>query len=71
MQKKYRIEIDCANCARKVEEAVNKIDGVKNANINFMLGKMTVEYHDGVNVDEVFKKIKNTGERIDPDFEIK
>ena len=48
MKKKFKlIDLDCANCAAKMEEATKKTAGVKNANVNFMLLKMTVDFEDG------------------------
>lgn len=43
MKKKFKIEIDCAACALKVEEALNKLNCIDNVSINFMMGKMTIE----------------------------
>ena len=47
MKKKYDIEVDCANCANKMEEAAKKTNGVKNAIVNFMALKMEVEFEEG------------------------
>ena len=47
MKKTYKIDVDCANCANKMEEAANKTEGVKNAVVNFMTLKMNVEFEDG------------------------
>ena len=47
MKKSYKIDVDCANCAAKMEEAAKKVEGVKNAAVNFMLLKMNVEFDDG------------------------
>ena len=47
MKKSYKIEVDCANCANKMEEAANKTPGVKNAVVNFMTLKMNVEFEEG------------------------
>ena len=44
MKKSYKIEVDCPNCAAKMEMAANKTEGVKEANVNFMLLKMKVEF---------------------------
>ena len=43
MKKSYKVEIDCPNCAAKVENAVNKLDGVTKCTINFMTQKLTLE----------------------------
>ena len=46
MEKIYKIEVDCANCALKMEEAARKTEGVKNAAVNFMALKMTVDFEE-------------------------
>ena len=46
MKKKFKCEIDCANCAAKVEDAIKKLDGVQDAKVNFMLQKFTLEAAD-------------------------
>ena len=47
MKKTYKIEVDCANCANKMEEAAKKTQGVKDAAVNFMALKMIVEFEEG------------------------
>ena len=47
MKKSYKIEVDCANCANKMEEAAKNTAGVKDATVNFMALKMIVEFEDG------------------------
>ena len=47
MKKSYKIEVDCANCANKMEDAAKKTAGVKDATVNFMMLKMNVEFEDG------------------------
>ena len=71
MIKKYKINVDCANCANKMEEKINKLDEVKNANINFLTSKMTIEYENNCDIDKVFETIKTICKRIDSDVEIK
>lgn len=58
MKKNFKIEVDCANCANKMEEYANEVDGVKTAVVNFMTLKMIVEFEDGVEWKEVAKLIK-------------
>jgi len=70
MKKTYKIEVDCANCANKVEAAVQKMDGVLNASVNFMALRMKVEYADGADEAAVVKQIRKTGKKIDSDFDI-
>ena len=56
MKKAYKIEVDCANCAAKMEDAVKKVDGVNDAVISFMAQKLTVDFADGADVESVFKQ---------------
>ena len=55
MKKSYKIEVDCANCANKMEDAARKTAGVKNAVVNFMMLKMNVEFEDGADPKEVMQ----------------
>ena len=57
MNKVYKIEVDCANCANKMETATKATDGVKNAVVNFMALKMTVEFEDGADEKKVMKQV--------------
>ena len=70
MTKTYKIEVDCANCANKMEEATNKTDGVKSATVNFMTLKMKVEFEDGADEKEVMKKVLKNCKRVEDDCEI-
>ena len=58
MKKTYKIDVDCANCANKMEDAANKVEGVATATVNFMLLKMIVEFEDGVDEKKVMKQTK-------------
>ena len=55
MKKTYKVEVDCANCAAKMEEVVKKTPGVKDAALSFMTLKLKVEFEDGADVDAVMK----------------
>ena len=70
MKKVFKIEVDCANCAAKVEKAISKIEGVKEVNINFMTQKMLFETDDE-KFDELLKQAIKTGKKVEPDFEVK
>ena len=70
MKKAYKIEVDCANCANKMEEAANKIAGVKKATVNFMALKMIVEFEDGADAGEVMKNVLASCRKIESDCEI-
>ncbi len=69
MKKKFKCEIDCANCAAKVQDAILKIDGVENASVNFMTQKFMLEADDD-RFDEILKEAVKVGRRIEPDFEV-
>lgn len=70
MKETYNIEVDCANCANKIEEVVNKIDGVASATVNFMTLKMNVVFDEGVNEKQVMKNILKAYKKIDSDCDI-
>lgn len=70
MNKIYKIEVDCANCANKMEVAANKISGVKSASVNFMALKMNVEFEDGADVKKVMAEVLKACRKIEPDCEI-
>ena len=63
-------DLDCANCAAKMEQAIKKIDGVVSVSINFMAQKMTLEVADG-SFEDVIAKIKSTIKKIEPDCKLK
>lgn len=69
MQKKFNIEVDCANCAAKIENAVKNLPGVVNASVSFMAQKMVLEAEDA-RFDEVLKQGVKAAKKIEPDFEI-
>ena len=69
MKKAYKIDIDCANCAAKVEAAVNKLEGVKKCIVSFMTGKLTLET-DSDDQTEIMKEVIKTAKKIEPDCEI-
>ena len=68
MKKTYKIEVDCANCAAKIEAALNKLDGVNRATVNFLTQKLTIE-SDG-DIVALLPLIEKTGKKVDDDFEI-
>lgn len=70
MKKTYKIEVDCANCANKMEEATKKTAGVKNATVNFMALKLIVEFEDGADVDAVMKEVVKNCKVVEDDCEI-
>ena len=70
MKKTYKIEVDCANCANKMEEATKKTAGVKDATVNFMALKLIVEFEDGADVDAVMKEVVKNCKIVEDDCEI-
>ena len=70
MKKSFKIEVDCANCANLVEEAVKKVAGVKSANVVFMTQKMKIEFNDDADIDAVMKEVVRVAKKVEPDFEI-
>jgi copper chaperone CopZ len=70
MKKTFKlIDLDCANCAAKMEEAIKKIDGVQNATVSFMTQKLTLEAEDSI-FDNVVKKTVECVKKVEPDCTI-
>ena len=70
MKKTYSIEVDCANCANKMELAARKTDGVKSATVNFMMQKLIVEFEEGSDPAAVMKAVVRSCRRVESDCEI-
>ncbi len=71
MKKRFELEdLDCANCALKMEEAIKKIDGVHSASVSFVTQKMTVEADDD-RFDQIMKQVVKTCKKVEPDCVIK
>ena len=70
MKKTYKIEVDCANCANKMEDATKKTEGVKSATVNFMTQKMIVEFEDSKDPSEVMKAVLKNCKKVEDDCEI-
>lgn len=70
MKKTYKIEVDCANCANKMEEAAKKTNGVKEAVVNFMALKMKVEFEEGYEADSVMLEVRKNCKKVEDDCEI-
>ena len=71
MKKVINLEdLDCANCAAKMECVVKKVEGVTNANVNFMMQRMTVEI-DSENPQTVLAEIKKVCKKVEPDCILK
>lgn len=70
MKKTYKIDVDCANCAAKMEQAAKNSEGVKDAVVNFMTLKMKVEFEEGADVDTVMQAVLKNCKKVESDCEI-
>ena len=70
MNKTFKIEVDCANCANLVEDAAKKVAGVKDFTIAFMTRKMKVACEEGANPKTVMAEVLKVARKVEPDFEI-
>ena len=71
MKKTYKIDVDCANCANKMEDAARKTPGVKDANVNFMTLKMAVEFDEGQDPKAVMAEVLKNCKKVDSDCSCK
>lgn len=70
MKKRFKlVDLDCANCAAKMEDAIKKVDGVKDATVSFVMQKITVEADDA-RFDDIMEEIVKVCKRVEPDCEI-
>ena len=70
MKKKFKLQdLDCANCASKMEQAIKKLDGVNDASVNFMMQKMTIDAEDS-RFDEIMKEVVTVCAKVEPDCKI-
>ena len=71
MQKSFRlIDLDCANCAAKMERGINKIKGVNSCTVNFMMQKMIIDINDDI-FESVMDEVIKTINKIEPDCKVK
>ena len=70
MKKTYKIDVDCANCTNKMEQAAKNTDGVKDATVNFMMLKMIVEFEEGADPKKVMKDVQKNCKVVEDDCEI-
>jgi len=70
MKKTYKIDVDCANCANKMEDAAKKTKGVVNATVNFMTLKMIVEFEEGADINAVMQEVLRNCKKVEDDCEI-
>ncbi len=71
MKKRFKLEnLDCANCAAKMEEGIKKLEGVTDASVSFMQQKMSIEMADDSDVDEIMDRVVKVCAKIEPDCTI-
>ncbi len=70
MTKTYKIEVDCANCAEKMQEAANRTEGVAEAVVSFMTQKMKVDFVEGADEKGVMKQVLKACRKVEPDCDI-
>lgn len=70
MNKSFKIEVDCANCANLVENAVKKVNGVEDVTISFMTQRMKIRFEEGADTEAVMVEVLKTAKKVEPDFEI-
>lgn len=70
MKKTYKIEVDCAACAQKMEDAANTVSGVKEAVVSFMTQKMKVEFDEGADAQAVMQDVLKACKKVEEDCEI-
>lgn len=70
VKKTYKIEVDCANCALKMEEAAKKVAGVQEAAVSFMTQKMKVEFAEGAEERAVMETVRKACKKVEADCEI-
>ena len=70
MKKTYQIEVDCANCANKMEEVAKQTKGVLDVVVNFMTLKMSVEFEEGADTKAVMREVQKNCKKVEDDCEI-
>ena len=70
MKKTYKIDVDCANCANKMEDAAKATAGVKSCTVNFMALKMKVEFIEGADPQQVMENVRANCKKIEEDCEV-
>ena len=70
MKKTFKIEVDCANCANKMEDAARNTAGIKEVTVNFMTQKMIVDFEEGTDIAAVMKNVLSACKKVEEDCEI-
>lgn len=63
-------DIDCANCAAKIERNINKLEEVNSASVGFLAKKIVVEFNDDIDFDDLLKKIEKEVKKVEPDCDL-
>lgn len=70
MKKSYKVEVDCANCAAKMEDVAKKVEGVADVSMNFMTQKMKVTFADGADPKTVMPEVLSACKKVESDCNI-
>lgn len=71
MKRSYKLkDLDCANCALKMENEIKKINGVKTATVSFMTQRMMIETEDGKEIEDIMKEVSDVCKKVEPDCKI-
>ncbi len=71
MKKTWKLrDLDCANCAAKMERAIAQLEGVEKATVSFMTQKMTLEISDSADVEAILKQAQKCIKKVEPDCEV-
>ena len=71
MKKTFKLtDLDCANCAAKMEAGIKKLEGVKDASVSFIMQRMTIEAEEGADMDALMKKVVKLCRKVEPDMVI-
>lgn len=70
MKKTYKIEVDCANCAAKMEQVASQVSGVEKATVSYMTQKIQVTFAEGAEPHAVMQEVLKACKKVEDDFEI-
>lgn len=70
MKKTYKVEVDCAACALKMEQAAKKVEGILDATVSFVTQKMHVEFDENAEPEKIMPKVLKACRKVEPDCEI-
>ncbi|MDL2302385.1 cation transporter [Lachnospiraceae bacterium OttesenSCG-928-D06] len=70
MKKNFKIEVDCAACALKMEDAAKKVEGIMDATVSFMTQKMNIEFAEDADVMAAMEKVEKACKKVEPDCQV-